>query len=68
MATVELEREARNNRNVGTKDEDEALVRSSCWQEDHSTGGRRDDGRRGVLVVCTKYLYCTCTNGTLLPL
>lgn len=60
MATVELEREARNNRSVGTKDEDqdqdEALVRSSCREENHSTGGRRDDGR-GVLAVCTLYLY-----------
>jgi hypothetical protein len=61
MATAELEREARNNRNVGTKDEDEALVRSSCREENHSTGGRRDDGRRGVLAVCTLYfVLCTC--------
>jgi hypothetical protein len=66
MAMVELEQEARNNRSVGTKDEDKALVRSRCREENHSTGGKRDDGRRGVLAVCT--VLCTCPNRTLLPL
>jgi hypothetical protein len=66
MATVELEREARNNRSVGTndedQDEDEALVRSSCREEII----RQEEGAM-MGEACLQFVLCTCTDRTLLP-